>query len=410
MSRRNKPIQRAQRPTSSAASRIYSRENVGRYAERARQRRRGKIVRRSLLGVFLGVLVVGVAAAGLWFSSIVHRLNNGEVITNDLLMTLVDSDVTRDPFYMLLLGTDGRPGEEAYRADTIILARVDPNNKHVTLISIPRDTKVEYNGSTMKINGVHTYGGPDDMVRAVNELCGVEISHYAEISFDGLVALTDAVGGVEVDVPDRIDDPKAGDFVIEPGLQTLNGEQALAFCRSRAYADGDYTRMRHQRIFIAALANTLLNKVDAGNIVPIIDSVSDMVVTDLSIQDIVSLANAMRGMKGFQNECAAFDRGRDVILRHAPCVIFAHAKNETDGLCFSDCAVALTYLEFMLYTLGLGTTWAGYVVETAQKTPAIRDYLGLPEGHNIFAGCMAGYPSVKYLRIPERKPAVVAWI
>lgn len=296
MSRRNKPIQRAQRPTSSAASRIYSRENVGRYAERARQRRRGKIVRRSLLGVFLGVLVVGVAAAGLWFSSIVHRLNNGEVITNDLLMTLVDSDVTRDPFYMLLLGTDGRPGEDTYRADTIILARIDPNNKHVTLISIPRDTKVEYNGSTMKINGVHTYGGPDDMVRAVNELCGVEISHYAEISFNGLVALTDAVGGVEVDVPDRIDDPKAADFVIEPGLQTLNGEQALAFCRSRAYADGDYTRMRHQRIFIAALANTLLNKVDAGNIVPIIDSVSDMVVTDLSIQDIVSLANAMRGM------------------------------------------------------------------------------------------------------------------
>ena len=296
MSRRNKPIQRAQRPTSSAASRIYSRENVGRYAERARQRRRGKIVRRSLLGVFLGVLVVGVAAAGLWFSSIVHRLNNGEVITNDLLMTLVDSDVTRDPFYMLLLGTDGRPGEDACRADTIILARIDPNNKHVTLISIPRDTKVEYNGSTMKINGVHTYGGPDDMVRAVNELCGVEISHYAEISFNGLVALTDAVGGVEVDVPDRIDDPKAADFVIEPGLQTLNGEQALAFCRSRAYADGDYTRMRHQRIFIAALANTLLNKVDAGNIVPIIDSVSDMVVTDLSIQDIVSLANAMRGM------------------------------------------------------------------------------------------------------------------
>ena len=120
--------------------------------------------------------------------------------------------------------------------------------------------------------------------------------------------------------------------------------------------------------------------------------------------------NAMRGMKGFQNECAAFDRGRDVILRHAPRVIFAHAKCGTDNLCFSDCAVALTYLEFMLYTLGLGTTWAGYVVETAQKTPAIRDYLGLPEGHNIFAGCMVGYPSVKYLRIPERKPAVVAWI
>ena len=293
---RKKPVRQSQRPTSGATSRIYSRENVGRYAERARQRRRGKIIRRGLLCTFLAILLTGVAVAGLWFQSVVSRLNNGEVITNDLLITLVDSDVARDPFYMLLLGTDGRPGETSYRSDTIILARIDPVEKEVTLISIPRDTKVEYNGSTMKINAVHTYAGAVGMVEAVNELCGVEISHYAEVSFNGLVALTDAVGGVEVNVPDRIDDPKAADFVIEPGLQTLNGDQALAFCRSRAFADGDYTRMRHQRIFIAALANTLLNKVDAANIVPIINSVSDMVVTDLSIQDIVSLANAMRGM------------------------------------------------------------------------------------------------------------------
>ncbi len=229
---RKKPVRQSQRPTSGATSRIYSRENVGRYAERARQRRRGKIIRRGLLCTFLAILLTGVAVAGLWFQSVVSRLNNGEVITNDLLITLVDSDVARDPFYMLLLGTDGRPGETSYRSDTIILARIDPVEKEVTLISIPRDTKVEYNGSTMKINAVHTYAGAVGMVEAVNELCGVEISHYAEVSFNGLVAL----------------------------------------------------------------ANTLLNKVDAANIVPIINSVSDMVVTDLSIQDIVSLANAMRGM------------------------------------------------------------------------------------------------------------------
>lgn len=292
---RKKAIQRAQQ-SPSAASRVYSRENVGRYAERARQRRRGKAIRRGVLFGFLGVLLVAVVAAGAWVQSVMSRLNNGDVITNDLLVTLVDSDVTRDPFYMLLLGTDGRPGEENYRSDTIILARIDPTKKQVTLISIPRDTKVEYNGQTMKINGVHTYAGAVGMVQAVNELCGVEISHYAEISFDGMVALVNALGGVEVNVPDKIDDPKAGDFVIEPGLQTLNGDQALAFCRSRAFPDGDYTRMRHQRIFLAALANTILNDIDASNIVSIINSVSDMVVTDLDIQDIVSLANAMRGM------------------------------------------------------------------------------------------------------------------
>ena len=108
--------------------------------------------------------------------------------------------------------------------------------------------------------------------------------------------LVDAIGGVEVDVPDKIDDPKAGNVVIEPGLQKLNGEEALTFCRSRAFVDGDYTRMRHQRIFIAALAKQVLNNTDAATIFPLIESLSGMVETDMSIQDIVALANAMRGM------------------------------------------------------------------------------------------------------------------
>ena len=285
-----------ERPMGAAGARVYSRSNVDRYSERARQRRRRKRVKRGILYTLMTVLVVGVAAAGLWVARIASRLNDPSLITDSLLATLVDSDVTKDPFYMLLLGTDGRPGEENYRSDTIVLARIDPTQKQVTLISIPRDTMVTINGSTQKINAAHTFGGAEGVVEAVNELCGIQISHYAEVSFDGMKELVDALGGVEVNVPDRIDDPKAGDFVIEEGLQTLNGDQALAFCRSRAFPDGDYTRMRHQRIFIAALAKTILNDVDPANLMPLVESLSDMVVTDLSLSDIVSLANAMRGM------------------------------------------------------------------------------------------------------------------
>ena len=236
-----------ERLTSAAAARVYSRQNVGRYSERAKQRRRRRRLKRGVLYTLLTVLIVGVTAAGLWVARIASRLNDPSLITESLLATLVDSDVTKDPFYMLLLGTDGRPGEDTYRSDTIVLARVDPTQKQVTLVSIPRDTKVTINGSTQKINAAHALGGPEAVVKAVNKLCGVEISHYAEVSFDGMKELVDALGGVEVNVPDRIDDPKAADFVIEPGLQTLNGDQALAFCRSRAFPDGDYTRMRHQR-------------------------------------------------------------------------------------------------------------------------------------------------------------------
>ena len=285
------------RTSPQANARVYSRHNTERYSERAAQRRRHRTLKRGVLYGVVVALVGVVAAAGVWITGVMSKLNDPSLITQGLLATLVDSDVTRDPFYMLLLGTDGRPGEDTYRSDTIILARIDPQQKQVTLISIPRDTKVEIEGyGTQKINAAHAFGGPEGVVKAVNELCGVQISHYAEVSFDGMKELVDAVGGVEVNVPDRIDDPKAGDVVIEPGLQVLDGEAALTFCRSRAFADGDFTRMRHQRIFIAALAKKVLESTDATTIVPLVNSLSNMVVTDLSVSDIIALANTMRGM------------------------------------------------------------------------------------------------------------------
>ncbi|WP_239463738.1 LCP family protein [Collinsella intestinalis] len=296
---RKKPVQHTHRPTTGAASRIYSRENVGRYAERARQRRRGRVIRRGLLIGVLGVLLVGVVTAGAWVTSLMSRLNDGEVITSDLLATLTDSDVTREPFYMLLLGTDGRPGEETYRTDSIILARVDPTDKEVTLISIPRDTAYVYKGSTVKINAVFSYGGSDDMVQAVNDLCGVQISEYAEINFDGLKALVDAVGGIDIYVPegDGVDDPEAGPAVIEPGQQHMDGEAALTFCRARhQFADGDYTRMRHQRMVLGALAEKILNNLDVTTVPALMNQLADMVKTSLNVTDIVSLINAMHGM------------------------------------------------------------------------------------------------------------------
>ena len=299
MSMRKKPVQHTHRPTTGAASRIYSRENVGRYAERARQRRRGRVIRRGLLIGVLGVLLVGVVTAGAWVTSLMSRLNDGEVITSDLLATLTDSDVTREPFYMLLLGTDGRPGEETYRTDSIILARVDPTDKEVTLISIPRDTSYVYQGSTVKINAVFSYGGSDDMVQAVNDLCGVQISEYAEINFDGLKALVDAVGGIDIYVPegDGVDDPEAGPVVIEPGQQHMDGEAALTFCRARhQFADGDYTRMRHQRMVLGALAEKILNNLDVTTVPALMNQLADMVKTSLNVTDIVSLINAMHGM------------------------------------------------------------------------------------------------------------------
>lgn len=258
MGHRKKPIQEGRRPSTGASSRIYSRENVGRYSERARQRRRGRMIKRGVLGGLLAVLLVGVVGVGAWFTRVVDNLGGNGLIDGGIRAILSDSDVAREPFYVLLLGTDGRPGEEVYRSDSIILARIDPTEKSASLISIPRDTMVVYNGETMKINATHAVNGPQGVVEAVNDLCfngEQKISHYAEINFEGMEDLIDAVGGIDLEATEEVDDPEHLDIKIEKGFQHMDGATALTYARCRyTYADGDFTRMRHQRQVLSALA------------------------------------------------------------------------------------------------------------------------------------------------------------
>ena len=277
----------------------FSRASAGDYQQRRKKSARRSIAKRALLTTLLSVVVMAIAAAALWMVSVQTRLNNPRVINNDLRSSLKEQPVNSDPYYVLLLGTDGRPGETEYRADSIILARVDPAQKRVTLLSIPRDTYVTWKGSQMKINAVHFYDGAAGMVQIVNELCGVKISHYAEVNFDGLAGITNAVGGVTVDVDQYMRDTENFSGVTElyAGRQTLNGEQALFYTRCRyAFADSDYTRMRHQRTFIKALLSQVLSSGDPVKIASIINSVADMVVTDLSVSDAISLSSQMVGL------------------------------------------------------------------------------------------------------------------
>lgn len=300
MGHRKKPIQEGHRPSTGASSRIYSRENVGRYSERARQRRRGRMIKRGVLGGLLAVLLVGVVGVGAWFTRVVDNLGGNGLIDGGIRAILSDSDVAREPFYVLLLGTDGRPGEEVYRSDSIILARIDPTEKSASLISIPRDTMVVYNGETMKINATHAVNGPQGVVEAVNDLCfngEQKISHYAEINFEGMEDLIDAVGGIDLEATEEVDDPEHLDIKIEKGFQHMDGATALTYARCRyTYADGDFTRMRHQRQVLSALAKKILNDLDPATIMGTVEELSKVVITTLSVQDIVSVANAMRGM------------------------------------------------------------------------------------------------------------------
>ena len=277
----------------------FSRTQAEGYHKRRKRVFRKQVVVRSLLGVLATVFVAALVGAAIWYANVQAQLNNSQVITAELRQTLQEPSAPSDPYYVLLLGTDGRPGETEYRADSIILARVDPIHKRVTMLSIPRDTRVLWKGSYMKINAVHFYDGANGMVQAVNELCGVHIAHYAEVNFDGLAGITDALGGVTVNVEQYMRDTENFSDVVElyPGVQKLNGAQALFFTRVRyAFADSDYTRMRHQRTFIKAMIAQILNTGDPVAIANIVNSTASMVITDLSVSDIISLGPQMIGM------------------------------------------------------------------------------------------------------------------
>ncbi len=166
----------------------------------------------------------------------------------------------------LLVGSDGRAGLTAdqeqqlatggevgpERTDTIMLVHV-PKSGPTTLVSLPRDSYVGIPGHGKdKLNAAFAIGGPQLLVQTVETATDVRIDHYAQIGFGGFASLVDTLGGIDVCVPQAIDDPLAG-INLPAGCQKLNGPEALGFVRSRATALADLDRMNNQRLFMAAL-------------------------------------------------------------------------------------------------------------------------------------------------------------
>lgn len=283
----------------------YSRAAAG--GDYAQDRRRKKR-KRVLLGALAAVLVLALGGVGMAFAYINQLESNfNEEITPEIQEALEKpADYDGGTFYMLLMGTDkskereeGAYAGDTFRSDSMILTRVDPENKKVTMVSLHRDTEIEIEGYGMqKLNAAYAVGGPAMAIKAVSQMAGVPISHYAEINFDGFKDVVDALGGVEVDVPMEIDDKRAGGHV-DAGKQTLSGDQALILCRARhaydEYGDGDRYRAANQRLVLGAIAKKVLQS-DVATMASTIEALSEYVTTDFKIADILALANSMQGL------------------------------------------------------------------------------------------------------------------
>ena len=163
------------------------------------------------------------------------------------------------PIVMLMVGSGARPGDDVLHslADSIHLVFVNPAKKKAVMVGIPRDSYVPIpNHGSGKINSSLFYGGPALMVQTVENLSGVEIDYWAITTFWGFTDMIDSVGGLTMDVPFAMNDSYArADF--QPGVQELDGRDALAFARTRHDLQmGDFARQENGgRLFLASLAN-----------------------------------------------------------------------------------------------------------------------------------------------------------
>jgi LCP family protein required for cell wall assembly len=163
------------------------------------------------------------------------------------------------PVVILAVGSGARPGDDVMHSlsDSIHLIFLNPAKHHATLVGIPRDSWVNIPGhGSSKVNAALFYGGPPLMVQTIEALTGVHIDYWAITTFWGFTNMINAINGLSIDVPFQFCDPDYSRANLEPGVQRLNGVQALAMARDRhSMEEGDFARSENQgRLILAALA------------------------------------------------------------------------------------------------------------------------------------------------------------
>lgn len=225
----------------------------------------------------------------------------------------------RDRLNILIIGADydydnkARPLPKPARSDTILIVSLSKDGE-ASILSIPRDTVVRFNGKLHKINAAHAIGGPELLRQVIEEQFGIQIHHFVQVTYEAFVKLVDLVGGVDLFVEyDMHYDDNWGKLHIhlQRGFQHLNGEQALGFVRYRGKGyrrfcpkckvkierwdpRGDLGRIERQQQFLKALAKKLLQPKMVMKLPRFVSIAHQYVATDMDLKTLLSLANFAR--------------------------------------------------------------------------------------------------------------------
>ena len=245
-------------------------------------------LRKVLLTLLLIIIVIGI----IFF---IHVQKNGGGLKG-IVTTVIGSSAEKEKelqdIYLLVMG------KSENMTDTIMVVKYSAKNQSASMLSIPRDT---FTGddekrarASDKINSKYINGGPQDTLKEVNELTGLNIRYYLIVDTKALRDLVDAIGGVEFDVPidmDYDDVTQALHIHVKKGLQLLNGEQAEGVVRFRhnnnytsypvSYGDNDLGRMRTQREFLKILLKQLMKPANITKINNLLKIAQEEVETNI---------------------------------------------------------------------------------------------------------------------------------
>jgi LCP family protein required for cell wall assembly len=282
--------------------------------ERATARRR-RPLRRVLVGVgIVGLVLALIAGGGLWFLTERYA---GNIDRMAGVFTGLDEETRpapstpevsapEKPVTFLLVGSDTRAQVDAGedpdgRSDAIMVARITADRRHGQVISIPRDSWVDIPGHGMnKINAAYAFGGPTLLIQTVEQLTQVRIDHYVAIDFDGLIQVTDDLGGVDVEVAETT---THGRYTFPAGTNHLDGDQVQEYLQQRKnLPGGDFDRVRRQQQYLQSMFEKLFSSdtfSDPLRLDAALRAVTSAVSMDdtLSNGDLVGLAYSLRNVR-----------------------------------------------------------------------------------------------------------------
>jgi len=282
-----------------------------------KRQKKSHVLRNTIWIIILLLLVGGGAYAAHRYRSVKDSIN-GSFKASGLTKQRNVSQQIKDkkPISILLMGTDTGALDRTYkgRTDSMMVITLNPQNEKTTITSIPRDTAVSIPGfegqAPSKINAAYAWGSAKTSIKTVQQMLNVPVDFYALINMGGMKKVIDEVGGVDLTPTISF---KFGDYTFKKGDKThMNGTKALAYARMRHDdPNNDYGRQTRQREVLMALVkksgsiSTLMNQ-------SFINSLSSQIQTDLTFDNLASLAKNYRSADKMVSETHLQGHGKEI--------------------------------------------------------------------------------------------------